>query len=162
MVIPNKDIYGYMNRNLISDGYNEMDLDNKKRAIEKHLKAFLAERISMTMDGNEKITNEIAGWDVSDLLKTLDCLTTKDDKDKVVEPVIHIFRMLLSGMQFHEIVWESYPADSDKFPTLVIDENGIIDKFITKEDTNLGEFFGPIFDDFFASIKNKSVNKELK
>lgn len=162
MVIPNKDIYGYMNKKLFADGYNEMDLEGKKRAIDKHLKEFLIERINMTIGSNEKVAGELANWDAGDLLKVLDSLTAEEDKDKVVEPVIHIFRMLLSGMQFHEIVWESYPADSDKFPTLVIDENGIIDKFITKEDTNLGEFFGPVFDDFFASIKNKSVNKEIK
>ena len=86
----------------------------------------------------------------------------EEDKEKVVEPVINSFRMLLSGLQSREIVWESYPADSDKFPTIVIDENGVIDKFVTKADTNIGEFFGPIFDDFFASIKTKNGNKELK
>ena len=30
MVIPNKDIYGYMNKKLFADGYNEMDLEGRK------------------------------------------------------------------------------------------------------------------------------------
>lgn len=162
MVIPNKDIYGYMNKRLFADGYNEMDLEGKKRAINKHLKEFLIERINMTMGSNEKIARELANWDAGDLLKVLDSLTAEEDKEKVVEPVIHCFIMLLGGLQSREIVWESYPAYSEKFPTIVIDENGVIDKFVTKADTNIGEFFGPIFDDFFASIKTKNGNKELK
>ena len=148
------DIYGFMNRYLLDNNYNELNINLKKELIERGLKEYTISKINaFCKDGYLSIDDNMS---LSDLIAILAGFIPKEQHFNTIRHYTHAILNIAGNLQGFSITWISDVNDPIEEPIAKFNENGLWYELETHNTPDQVITFNFVYDVF----KNNFMNME--
>lgn len=156
-----KDIYPLIDIQLMKEDYWDLDVENKKRVIDKSLKQYIIFKINEI--NSSALSDENKEMNTIELFELLSSLIPKEEHFETIRHFTHYILQISSNLQGWSIIWWGEEKEElVENPLVEFDIDGKWNKLVTDDRTDLVKTFKfayHIFMNEFMVIKKDEIKR---
>lgn len=161
-MVRTNDIYYTIDHNIVSQGFWNVDIDEKKKLIDLELKKYIISKIS-EIETSKLIADKEQELSVNELLSILSNLIKADEQFETLRHFTHYIIQVTGTLQGYSIIW--FGGEDEKLienPEIEFNEDGYWNTLTTYDNTDYVKTFNFVYDVFTNNFMVKNPSKKIE